>query len=81
MYGPDYGVDHKHYLPCRILPKLVSKATKAFRYYSCIFRISSCKVNAARSIMLKEYNVSFAYTIEASSHAYGPKAEETIFNK
>lgn len=73
MYGPNYGVDHKHYLTCRLLPKIISKLTNAFRYYSCLFKISECKINASRSVMLRETKVAFAYTIEASSHGYGPK--------
>lgn len=29
--------------------------------------------------MLKEHDVPFAFTVEASSHAYGTKNEEIIF--
>jgi hypothetical protein len=73
MYGPDYGVDHKNFLSARILPKLISKATNAFRYYGCNFRISEQKMNAARSIILRNHGVEYAYTIESSSFAYGRK--------
>jgi len=63
MYGPDYSVSHPNYLSCRLLPKLISKATNAFRYYACVFRISEIKTNAARSIMLRKYSVPYSFTI------------------
>ena len=80
MYGPNYPIDHKHYLTSRILPKLVSKEAPPFRYYSCIFKISTCKINTSRAVMLRDANVSFAFTIEASSFHYGARFEEKIFN-
>lgn len=81
MYGPDYGVDHKNYLQCRILPKFISKMTPIFRYYSCVFRISNNKITTGRAIMLREHNVTYAFTIESSSFSYGTKNEETVFNQ
>ena len=63
MYGPNYSIDHKFYLPTRLYPKIISKMTPAFRYYSCIFKISTCKINTSRAVMLRDMNVSFAYTI------------------
>lgn len=74
-YGPNYGVDHKYYLPCRLLPKIISKLTNAFRYYSCLFKVSESKVNASRAVMIRDFGVIYSFTIEASSHAYGPKIE------
>jgi len=53
MYGPNYPIDHRNYLASRIFPKIVSKITTAFRYYSCIFKISECKINTARSLLLR----------------------------
>ena len=73
MYGPNYGVDNKYYLTSRLYPKLVSKMTDIFRYYSCIFRISKAKINAGRAVMIRDHNVTFSYTIESSCFAYGPK--------
>jgi cytosolic carboxypeptidase protein 2/3 len=80
MYGPNYSLDHKHYLTCRLLPKIISKLTDKFRYYSCSFKISQCKINTSRSIMMKTVNVTFPFTIEGSSHGYGPRLEEKTFN-
>jgi len=74
MYGPDYGVDHRNFLSSRILPKLISKVTNAFRYYGCLFKISETKINTARSIMLKNHGVEYVYTIESSSFAYGRRS-------
>lgn len=53
MYGPNYGVDHRYFLTCRLFPKIISKLTETFRYYSCIFKISECKANASRSVMIR----------------------------
>ena len=43
IYGPDYKIEDRQYLMCRVFPKLISKKTEAFRYYSCMFRISGSK--------------------------------------
>lgn len=80
-YGPNYGVDHKYYLTARLLPKIISKLTNAFRYYSCLFKISDSKINASRAVMIRNFDVTYSFTIEASSHAYGPRMEEKLFNK
>jgi hypothetical protein len=40
MYGPNYPIDHKHYLTSRMFAKILSKNTPAFRYYSCVFKIA-----------------------------------------
>ena len=53
MYGPNYSIDHKHYLTSRIYPKIISKLSKAFRFYSCVFKISESKINTGRSLMPK----------------------------
>ena len=53
IYGPDYKLEDRNYLMCRFFPKLISKQTEAFRYYSCLFKISNCKVTTGRAIMLK----------------------------
>jgi hypothetical protein len=41
-----------------------------FRYYSCIFRISSFKETTARAILLKKLDIPFSYTIEASNGSF-----------
>ena len=38
-YGPDYSIDHAYFLPSRLLPKLLEKESKAFRYYACSYKI------------------------------------------
>lgn len=53
----------------------------AFRYYSCVFKISACKIHTSRAIMLKNANVAFPFTVEASSHGYGPRVENKLFDQ
>lgn len=81
MFGPNYGVDNKYYLTSRLYPKIISKMTDMFRYYSCIFRISKTKANAGRAVMIRDHNVIFSYTIESSCFAYGPKINEVKFSR
>jgi cytosolic carboxypeptidase protein 2/3 len=78
-YGPDYSIDHRYFLQSRLLPKLIEKNTKSFRYYACSFRINPSKSTTARAIMLKRHQVIFTYTIETSIYAYGFKNSETVF--
>lgn len=74
-YGPDYSIDNKYFLPSRLLCKQISKDAKAFRYYGCSFKLSGCKKNTGRGVMLKQHEVSYSFTIETSAFAYGPKRE------
>lgn len=39
MYGPENSIMDKYYYESRIFPRLVSKRTEMFRYYSCVFKI------------------------------------------
>lgn len=39
MYGPEYTLAERAYYEARMLPRILSKQTKMFRYYSCIFKI------------------------------------------
>jgi len=80
-YGPNYPLDHRYFLPCRLLPKLISKSSDAFRYYSCNFKIDENKLTTCRSIMLKEFEIIFTFTVEISAHGYGPKTAEVCFTK
>ena len=41
MYGPDFSIQHGNYELCRELPRILGSLTSLFRFYSCIFRISS----------------------------------------
>ena len=70
MYGPEFPIIQKHYYECRIFPKLVSNHTPMFRYYSCSFRISQCKVTTARAVLLRKLMIPLSYTIEASNGFY-----------
>ncbi len=70
IYGPDYGLVDPKYMLCRVFPKLVSKLTNTFRYYSCIFKISREKAKTARAVMLREFGIPYCYTVEASAYCY-----------
>ncbi len=50
------------------MPKIISERTDMFRYYSCIFRISSSKRTTARAVLLKQ--IPHCYTVEASVGMY-----------
>lgn len=52
LYGPEYKLQDRDYIASRLFPKFISKKTEAFRYYACLFKVSECKKNTARAIML-----------------------------
>lgn len=80
-YGPDYAIDNRYFLPCRLFSKIISKCTRSFRYYACNFRVEPDKKTTGRAVMLKTHHVIYCFTVEASAHAYGIKKEETLFNR
>lgn len=43
MYGPEFPITDRYYYESKILPRMLGRNTEMFRYYSCIFRISSFK--------------------------------------
>ena len=70
MYGPEFPIIQQHYYECRVFPKLIGSVTPMFRYYSCSFKISECKVTTARAVLLKKLMIPLSYTIEASNGSY-----------
>lgn len=80
IYGPEYKIDERDYLICRIYPKIISKKTEAFRYYACQFKISESKINTGRALLFYEYKTRFVFTIEASTYAYGFGKDIALFN-
>jgi cytosolic carboxypeptidase protein 2/3 len=44
--------------------------TSLFRYYSCIFRISSGKATTSRAILNRKIDIPFTYTMESSNGFY-----------
>jgi|JI6StandDraft_1071083.scaffolds.fasta_scaffold01920_15 hypothetical protein len=75
MYGPEFPITERYYYESKILPKLLGRRTEMFRYYSCIFRISTFKETTARAILLRKLDIPFSYTIEASNGSYYDKQE------
>lgn len=43
LYGPEHELNSNKYNECRILARCLSNLTSMFRYYSCIWRISTSK--------------------------------------
>lgn len=70
MYGPENSIMDKYYYESRIFPRLLSKKTEMFRYYSCIFKIEPEKKSTARSIFQQFHNIPLSFTIEASNGSY-----------
>lgn len=70
MYGPDFGIQHSFYELSRELPRILSNMTSMFRFYSCIFRISSEKTTTARAILNRSVDVPFTFTLESSNGFY-----------
>lgn len=60
----------KYYYESRIFPRLVSKRTEMFRYYSCVFKIEEEKKTTARSIFQQMHNIPLSFTVEASNGSY-----------
>ena len=70
MYGPEFSIQHGMYEKSRELPKLLGSLTCLFRYYSCIFRISSEKATTGRAVLNRKVDVPFTYTMESSNGFY-----------
>lgn len=70
VYGPEFPIVQKYYYECRIFPKLLANHTQMFRYYSCSFRISECKVKTARAVFLRRLMIPLSYTVEASNGCF-----------
>lgn len=70
MYGPEYNIMDSYYYESRILPRMLSKRTPMFRYYSCVFKIEEAKKTTARAIFNKLFDIPMCFTIEASNGSY-----------
>ena len=70
MYGPHYPLHNEKYYKTRVIPKILSEHTEAFRYYSCKFRNQKSKRKAARLVIWKEFNLMNSFTIEASFYGW-----------
>ena len=79
MYGASYPVYNPLYYRVKILPKLLSKKTEMFRFYSCVFRISPNKMTTSRAIFSGEYGICHFYTLEASYGSYFKENRETEY--
>jgi len=79
MYGAEYPVYNPMYYRSKIIPKLLSKRTDMFRFYSCVFRISNYKMTTSRAIFSIDYGIPHYYTLEASYGSYFDENRETKY--
>ena len=70
FYGPDYSIAHSFYSKSREFAKILGNITPMFRYYSCMFHISSEKSTTARATFNRAINIPFTYTLESSNGAF-----------
>lgn len=70
MYGPEFNIHHPNYHIAKELPRIMATLTPTFRFYSCIFRISSQKSATARATLNKLLGIPFTYTMESSNGFY-----------
>ena len=70
FYGPDYNMAHNYYNESRDFAKILGNLTPMFRYYSCIFKISTEKATTARATFNRVVNIPFTYTMESSNGGY-----------
>lgn len=70
VYGPVYNIAEPEYYKSKVLPKMMSLKTPIFRFYSCVWRLAESKRETARAVMLEQYRIPFAYTVESSNGSY-----------
>lgn len=78
IYGPYYPLHDDRYVRVRILAKLLAERTQMFRYPACKFRTEPDKVNAARFVISREFDVMNSLTLESSFYAYLDEERKTI---
>ena len=70
MYGPYYPLHMARYIRVRILAKLLSRKTQMFRYPACRFKQEPSKVNTARLVISREFDVMNSLTLESSFYGF-----------
>jgi len=78
IYGPYYPLHMDQYVRVRILAKLLSDRTQMFRYPACKFRQEPSKMNAARLVISREFDVVNSLTLEASFYGFINNERKTI---
>ena len=63
FFGPYFPLHSNKYYRIRILPKVLSKATDYFRYFSCSFKNERSRRCAARLVFAKELKILHSYTV------------------
>lgn len=78
IYGPYYPLHAERYVRVRILSKLLSERTQMFRYAACKYRKEPGKMNAARFVISREFNVTNSLTLESSFYGFLNEERKTI---
>jgi len=78
IYGPYYPLHSDKYVRVRILAKLLSDKTKMFRYPACKFRQEHAKINTARLVISREFDVMNSLTLENSFYGFLNEERKTV---
>ena len=78
MYAPYFPLHSRRYLKIRMMPKLLSETSEAFRYYSCKFRAEPSKEGSARLAFAKDFNLENSFTVEISALGFLNANRETV---
>lgn len=78
IYGPHYPLHVDRYVRVRMLSKLLSDLTPMFRYAACKFRQQPSKVNTARLVLSREFDVMNCLTLENSFYGFIDGERKTI---
>ncbi len=78
IYGPYYPLHMDRYVRVRILAKLLADRTQMFRYPACKFNQEPSKMNAARLVISREFDVMNSLTVEASFYGFLNADRRTI---
>ena len=54
----------------RLLPRILAQKTHLLDYHKCTYTVEQNKLNTARVIIWKEFNVVNSFTLETSMYAY-----------
>jgi len=78
IYGPYYPLHMDRYVRVRILSRLLANITPMFRYSACRFKQQLAKMNTARLVISKEFDVVNSLTLENSFYGFINEERKTI---
>ena len=72
VYGPEHEESSDNFVQCRILPKILDRLSRYFKYDMSEFRLQEYKSSTARGYFMKRLKVP-SYTIQTSYALYCDK--------